>query len=123
MNLFFVTADNRLLTPSLTGTLLPGVTRDSVLTLGKDLGLTPEERPVTVEEWETGVKRGDIREVFACGTAAVVTPVGEVKYAEKSFRIADGEPGKVTMTLRNALLAIQQGTSDDPHGWRHTLCP
>jgi branched-chain amino acid aminotransferase len=123
MNLFFVTSDNQLVTPPLTGTLLPGVTRDSVLTLGRDLGLTVEERTVTVEEWRAGAEAGAIPEVFACGTAAVVTPVGQVKYAGGSFRVADGEPGKLTMTLRSTLLGIQEGTSADPYGWRFPLCP
>jgi len=123
MNLFFVTADNRLVTPSLTGTLLRGVVRESILTLGNALGLTVEERPVSVDEWRTGAERGDITETFACGTAVVVTPVGEAKYAGGSFRIGDGEPGKVTMLLRDALCGIQQGTADDPYGWRCPLHP
>lgn len=122
MNLFFVTSDDRLLTPALTGTLLAGVTRDSILTLGRDLGLKVEERAITVDEWRSGAETGAITEVFACGTAVVVTPVGEVKSADGTFRIADGTPGEVTMTLRESLLAIQQGTADDRYGWRYSLC-
>jgi branched-chain amino acid aminotransferase len=117
MNLYFVLSDGRLVTPELTGTLLPGVTRDSILTLGRDLGLAVEERRISTEEWERGCADGTISEVFACGTAAVVTPVGVVKHPGGSFSVADGEPGAVTMKVREALLGIQQGTAPDPHGW------
>jgi len=117
MNLYFVRADGRLVTPALTGTLLPGVTRDSILTLGRDLGLETEERRISTQEWQEGCADGSITEVFACGTAAVVTPVGEVKHAGGSFTVADGGSGAVTMKIREALLGIQQGTAPDPHGW------
>jgi len=117
MNLYFVFADGRLVTPELTGTLLPGVTRDSILRLGQDLGLDVEERRITTEEWEKGCADATISEVFACGTAAVVTPVGEVKHAGGGYQVADGAPGTVTMKVRDALLGIQQGTAPDPHGW------
>jgi branched-chain amino acid aminotransferase len=121
MNLYFVFADGRLVTPALTGTLLPGVTRDSILALGADMGLDVEERLISTEEWEAGSADGSISEVFACGTAAVVTPVGSVKHARGSFDVADGEPGAVTMKVREALLGIQHGTAPDPHGWMHTI--
>jgi branched-chain amino acid aminotransferase len=117
MNLYFVFSDGRLLTPALTGTLLPGVTRDSILTLGRDLGLDVVEGRISTEEWEAGCADGSISEVFACGTAAVVTPVGQVKHAGGEFTVADGQPGAVTMKVRDALLGIQQGTAPDPHGW------
>jgi len=117
MNLFFVYADGRLVTPGLTGSLLAGVTRDSILRLGADLGLDVEERRITTDQWEDGCAAGSISEVFACGTAAVVTPVGEVKHAGGSFPVADGQPGAVTMKVREALLGIQQGTGPDPYGW------
>jgi branched-chain amino acid aminotransferase len=117
MNLYFVFADGRLLTPSHTGTLHPGVTRDSIQTLGRDLGLDVVEGRISTEEWEKGCADGTISEVFACGTAAVVTPVGEVRHAGGAFPVADGEPGAVTMKVRDALLGIQQGTAPDPHGW------
>jgi branched-chain amino acid aminotransferase len=117
MNLYFVRSDGRLLTPPLTGTLLPGVTRDSILTLGRDLGLEVEEAPISTEEWERGCSDGSISEVFACGTAAVVTPVGEVKHAGGTFAVADAQPGAVTMKIRESLLGIQHGTAPDQHGW------
>jgi branched-chain amino acid aminotransferase len=117
MNLYFVRSDGRLVTPALTGSLLPGVTRDSILALGRDLGLEVEERLISTEEWEEGCADGTITEVFACGTAAVVTPVGQVKHSRGSFTVADGGSGAVTMKIREALLGIQQGTAPDPHGW------
>ncbi len=121
MNLYFVMSDGRLLTPELTGTLLPGVTRDSILTLGADLGLDVRQGRISTEEWAAGCADGTISEVFACGTAAVVTPVGRVKHAEGAFDVADGEPGAVTMKVREALLGIQHGTASDPHGWLHVV--
>ncbi|SFQ37255.1 branched-chain amino acid aminotransferase [Amycolatopsis arida] len=124
MNLFFVFgsgADARLVTPELTGTLLPGVTRDSLLTLAKDFGLPVEERRISTEEWQKAAESGELTEVFACGTAAVITPVGRVKHAEGEFTIAGGEPGEVTLRLRAELTGIQTGTRPDPHGWRHRL--
>ncbi|KWX08704.1 branched-chain amino acid aminotransferase, partial [Carbonactinospora thermoautotrophica] len=114
MNLFFVygSGENaRLLTPALTGTLLPGVTRDSLLTLARDLGYQAEEGRISTDEWRQGNQDGTITEVFACGTAAVITPVGSVKAASGSWTVGDGEPGPVTMRLRKALLDIQRGTA------------
>jgi branched-chain amino acid aminotransferase len=124
MNLCFVYGTGpsaRLLTPSLTGTLLPGVTRDSLLTLARDLGYTAEEGRVTVDDWREGCASGEITEVFACGTAAVITPVGQVKSRHTEWTVADGGPGVVTMELRQALLDIQTGQALDTHGWMYEL--
>lgn len=121
MNLYFVLSDGRLLTPALTGTLLPGVTRDSILTLGGEMGLDVVQGRISTEEWQRGAADGTITEVFACGTAAVVTPVGQVKHAHGEFTIADAQPGAVTMKVREALLGIQHGTAPDPHGWMHPV--
>ncbi len=118
MNLFFVTRDNRLLTPELTGTILEGVTRASILELSKELGLTPEERRIPIEEWKDGAASGEITEVFACGTAAVVTPVGELRWDGGSCDARrDGAVGEVTRTIRERLLDIQYGRAEDTHGW------
>ncbi|HEU0088287.1 MAG TPA: branched-chain amino acid aminotransferase [Pseudonocardiaceae bacterium] len=120
MNLFFVFGEGdqaRLVTPELTGTLLPGITRDSLLTLARDHGLGVEQRRISTEEWEKGVQTGDISEVFACGTAAVITPIGRVVYSGGEFPIGSGEPGPVTSQLRAALTAIQRGAAPDSHGW------
>jgi branched-chain amino acid aminotransferase len=124
MNLFFVLgsgAGARLVTPELSGSLLPGVTRSALLQLGADLGLHVEERRITTEEWEKKAATGEISEVFACGTAAVITPVGHVKHAEGEFTIADGQPGELTMKLREQLTGIQKGTHADAHGWMRRL--
>jgi branched-chain amino acid aminotransferase len=120
MNLFFVFGAEqpaRLMTPGLTGTLLPGITRDSLLVLGSDLGYVTEEGRISVEQWRAGCADGSLTEVFACGTAAVITPVGTVKSAQGSWSVGDGGAGEVSVRLRQALVDIQRGTSPDPHGW------
>jgi branched-chain amino acid aminotransferase len=124
MNLYFVYGsgkDARIVTPALTGTLLPGVTRDSLLTLASEMGYTAEEGKVSTDEWQAGNASGAISEVFACGTAAVITPVGAVKSAHSSWTVGDGGPGEITMQLRERLLGIQTGQVPDTHGWMHRL--
>jgi branched-chain amino acid aminotransferase len=124
MNLFFVFGSGgsaRLVTPELSGSLLPGITRDSLLQLASDAGFAVEERKIDVEEWRKGAATGEITEVFACGTAAVITPVSHVKYGDGEFTIADGQPGEVTMALRDTLTGIQRGTFADTHGWMARL--
>jgi len=124
MNLFFVFGSGgaaRLVTPELSGSLLPGITRNSLLQLATDAGFAVEERKIDVEEWRKGVAAGEITEVFACGTAAVITPVSVVKYGDGEFTVADGEPGEVTMALRDTLTGIQRGTFADTHGWMTRL--
>lgn len=124
MNLFFVFGTGgsaRLVTPELSGSLLPGITRDSLLQLATDAGFAVQERKIDVDEWEKKAAAGEITEVFACGTAAVITPVSRVKSAAGEFTIADGEPGEVTMALRDTLTGIQRGTFADTHGWMARL--
>jgi branched-chain amino acid aminotransferase len=124
MNLFFVLGegnDAELVTPELTGTLLPGITRDSLITLAADLGYRVSERRFSVEEWRQGAADGSISETFACGTAAVITPVGDVKARTGDFVIGDGTPGPISMRLRQALLDIQHGRVADTHGWLHRV--
>ncbi|WP_309112947.1 branched-chain amino acid aminotransferase [Saccharothrix sp.] len=124
MNLFFVLgsgADARIVTPELSGALLPGITRDSLLRLAADLGHAVEERRFSTEEWEKKAESGELTEVFACGTAAVITPVGHVKHAGGQFSTSGGATGEVTMKLRERLTGIQQGTIEDPHGWMTKL--
>jgi branched-chain amino acid aminotransferase len=125
MNLFFVYGtgpDARIMTPALTGTLLPGVTRDSLLTLGRDLGYGVEEGTISADAWRAGCEAGELTEVFACGTAAVITPVGKVKGASVEWVIGDGTPGPVTLRLREELMGIQYGERADLHGWIHKIC-
>jgi branched-chain amino acid aminotransferase len=120
MNLCFVYGSGssaRLLTPALSGTLLPGITRDSLLTLAASAGYEVEEGPISVDVWQSGCASGEITEVFACGTAAVITPVGFVASKEGGWTIGDGTPGPVSMQLRETLTGIQAGTVADTHGW------
>ncbi len=117
MNVFFVYRDGRLVTPEL-GTILDGVTRSSVLVLAKELGLEVEERRVSIDEWRDGVRSGEISEVFACGTAAVITPIGRLVWEDGEVSAPEGE---VTMRLRKQLVDLQYGRADDPHGWMHRL--
>jgi branched-chain amino acid aminotransferase len=129
MNLFFVfgspgpdgTGHVEVVTPELSGTLLPGVTRRSLLALARENGWTATERRISTDEWEKGVESGELTEVFACGTAAVVTPVGSVKHAGGGFPIGDGGSGTVTMKLRESLVALQRGEAPDTHGWMHRI--
>jgi branched-chain amino acid aminotransferase len=124
MNLFFVYGkgkDARVVTPGLTGTLLPGITRDSVLQVAKDLGYKAETVRISVDQWRAGVESGEITEAFACGTAAVITPVGAVKSAVGEWTHGDGTLGEVTMQLRNALTSIQNGSAPDTHNWMFRL--
>lgn len=127
MNLMFVyggpesSAGTTIVTPSLTGSLLAGVTRDSLLQVARDLGYTTEERRITTDEWESDVADGAMTEALACGTAAVLTPVGTVKGARGEFTINDDQPGEVTMKLRETLTGIQHGTVEDRHGWMYRL--
>jgi branched-chain amino acid aminotransferase len=116
MNLCMVTSGGELLTPGL-GTILEGVTRDTVLRLAGAHGLTPVERTVTLDELRSGAADGSILEVFAAGTAAVVTPVTGFKGEDMEFTIGDGTPGAHTLALREHVLDIQYGRAKDEHGW------
>jgi branched-chain amino acid aminotransferase len=119
MNLYFVYRDGRLVTPEL-GTILEGVTRSSIMTLAKERGLDVEERRISIDEWRNGVESGEITEVFACGTAAVITPVGRLVW--DGGELASPDPaGAVTMGIRQALVDIQYGRAEDRHGWMRRL--
>ncbi|TKD52155.1 branched-chain amino acid aminotransferase [Sphingomonas baiyangensis] len=117
MNLFFVFDDGSLATPPLTGTILPGITRDSILTLARDEGLVVREEHYAIDAWEADARSGRLRETFACGTAAVVTPVGRVRGRTHDFAIGNGGPGEITSRLRDRLVAIQRGEAPDTHDW------
>jgi branched-chain amino acid aminotransferase len=125
MNLCFVYGGGdgvpRLVTPELTGSLLPGVTRASLLEIAADMGYEVSEGRVSVEDWRSGNEDGSLTEVFACGTAAVITPVGSVKSTSANWTVADGQPGEITMKLRKALLDIQLGLAPDTRGWMHRI--
>ena len=120
MNLYFVKGSGAaatVLTPKLTGTLLAGITRDSILSVASDLGYKVEETMISVDDWRDGVTSGEITEIFACGTAAVVSPVGIAKSDMGTWVTGDGNPGPITMQIRNTLLGIQHGTVTDTHHW------
>jgi branched-chain amino acid aminotransferase len=117
MNVFLVLDDGRLVTPEISGTILEGVTRDSVITLARELGHEVEERLVDIDEWRKGAADGTVVEAFACGTAAVITPIGVLRWRGGEVRTGDGEPGPVSMKLRKALMDVQYGRVEDTHGW------
>ncbi|MEU3982368.1 branched-chain amino acid aminotransferase [Streptomyces sp. NPDC026672] len=119
-NLFFVHGD-RLVTPELSGTLLAGVTRDSVLTLVAELGHQAEEKRISVEQWRADAESGALTEVFSCGTSSMITPVGCVRSADGDWTIGGGTPGPVTERLRAELTGIQDGSRPDPFGWVHKI--
>ena len=124
MNMFFVYGsgpDARIMTPAATGSLLHGMTRDSLLKLGPDLGIPAYESKISVAEWRTACASGEITEVFACGTAAVITPIGAVRSAEVEWTIGDGSAGPVTNRLRDELVGIQYGRKPDPYGWMRPI--
>ena len=117
MNLFFVFADGTIVTPPLGGTILPGITRDSLIALARDEGLTVREERYSLEQWHNDAESGRLTETMACGTAAVVTAVGKVAGKHGEFTIGGGGPGQLTQKLRRRLVAIQRGDEPDPHGW------
>jgi branched-chain amino acid aminotransferase len=124
MNIFFVYNEGGrpvVVTPKLTGTLLPGVTRRSLLELAKELGFGAEERTITVDEWKDAVATGRMTEAFACGTAAVITPIGVAKSKRGEWTMNGNETGPVAAKLREALLNLQHGVSADTHGWMHRV--
>ena len=125
-NLFFVLRSDdevELVTPDLRGAVLAGITRDSLIQVAEDLGITVVQRRVAGQEWLGGAASGILTEAFGCGTAAVVTPIGTVRHAGGEVTIGGGEPGPVTLQLRDALTAVQRGSAPDTHGWMYPLVP
>jgi branched-chain amino acid aminotransferase len=119
MNLWFVLDDATMVTPELTGTILEGVTRDTITTLAAQFGNDVEERRVDIDEWRKGVDGGHITEVFACGTAAVITPVGTLRWHGGEVTLPADTP--VATALRTALVDLQHGRAPDPHNWLHRV--
>jgi branched-chain amino acid aminotransferase len=117
MNLFFVYKDGHVVTPALDGAILHGITRDSVITLIRDRGIKVEERLISLDEVRAGVNSGEIVEIFACGTAAVITPVGQLKSIHETIGEEDPAPGALTVSLREELTGIQYGKVADRHNW------
>jgi len=119
MNMYFVYDDGHIVTPEI-GTILEGITRSSIIELAGKLGHQVEERKFSIDEWRDGVASGRITEIFACGTAAVVTPVGSLKWAGGEVPSAS-EAGEVTTQVRQALVDIQYGRAEDTFGWMHRI--
>jgi branched-chain amino acid aminotransferase len=117
MNVYLITTDSELITPELSGSILEGVTRDSILELSKEFGLTPVERRVGIPELLDGIRGGTVSELFACGTAAVITPIGELHLRDDVYTVGAGDTGEITSALRKTLLDIQYGRAEDTHGW------
>jgi branched-chain amino acid aminotransferase len=116
MNIF-VKFDDELVTPPLSGSILPGITRDSVLTLTRDMGLNVKERKVSIDEVIEGIASGKVVEMFGCGTAAIIAPVGALWYKENNYTVSDGNTGNLTQHLFDELTGIQSGERQDPYGW------
>jgi branched-chain amino acid aminotransferase len=119
MNMYFVYADGHIVTPE-AGTILEGITRSAIIDLAGKAGHQVEERKFSIDEWREGVASGEITEVFACGTAAVITPVGTLKWAGGEVQ-GSTEAGPLTMQIRQALVDIQYGRADDTFGWMHKV--
>lgn len=120
MNIVFRIKDE-LVTPPLTGSILPGVTRDSVIQLARHWGITVNERPITIEEVVEKVQTGEMKEIFGTGTAAVISPVGMLSYKEKSYQVANGGVGEWAQKLYDEIVGIQYGEREDPFGWVHEV--
>ena len=106
-----------MLTPPLSGTILPGITRESILTLAREDGRVVREERYGIDQWRADVASGRLREAFACGTAAVVAAIGQIKSAQGDFTIGAGAGGPVTAALKAKLVGIQRGDVADTHGW------
>jgi branched-chain amino acid aminotransferase len=119
MNLWFVLDNGTMVTPELTGTILEGVTRDTMKTLAAEHGREVEERRVDIDEWRKGVDSGSITEVFACGTAAVITSVGMLRWHDGEVKMSPETP--VADALRTSLVDLQHGRAADPHHWMHQV--
>ena len=121
MNVFVVNADGSVATPPVSGSILEGVTRSSILRLLTDAGHEVSERQIPLTELRAGLADGSVREVFACGTAAVMTPIGRLASDDFDLTVGDGEAGPVTTRIRAELTDIQYGRATDRHGWLHRL--
>ncbi|WP_298334164.1 branched-chain amino acid aminotransferase [uncultured Erythrobacter sp.] len=117
MNLFFIRRDGSVITPPLTGTILPGITRDSLIAMLREEGLEVREEPYSITQWREEAESGELLETLACGTAAVVTPVGTVASASGEFTIGTGGIGQMAQKMREKLVGVQNGRVEDQHGW------
>lgn len=116
MNIFFL-IDDELVTPNLSGSILPGITRDSVIKLARKWGMNVSERKVSIEEIFKAHAAGSLKEVFGSGTAAVISPVGQIKYGDQIINVGGSEPGPVAVKFYNALTDMQYGKAADTENW------
>ncbi|MHA2004352.1 MAG: branched-chain amino acid aminotransferase [Candidatus Thorarchaeota archaeon] len=116
MNIF-VMFDDELATPPLAGTILPGITRDAVLRIAADWGLNVKERKISIDEVMSGLKDGKVQEIFGCGTAAIIAPVGTLHYKDTPYPVGAGGIGETTQKLYDEIVGIQSGEREDPYGW------
>jgi branched-chain amino acid aminotransferase len=121
MNIFFVFDDGSMVTPPLGGTILPGITRASIIQLARDNGVQVREEPYSIDQWRADAQSGRLRETFACGTAAVLTPIGVVKSRDGNFTIGNGESAERTEKLKAALIDIQRCRAEDRYRWVHRV--
>jgi branched-chain amino acid aminotransferase len=121
MNIFFV-IDDEIITPALNGSILPGITRDSVIALAKHWKMKVSEKKITIDEVMAAYESGKLQEIFGSGTAAVISPVGEMKYGDKVITIGDGKVGPIADKLFNEIQDIQYGKAEDPMGWVEAVC-
>ena len=121
LNIFFVFDDGSLTTPPLSGTILPGITRDSIITLARGEGRNVREERYSIEQWRADAASGRLREAFACGTAAVVSAIGRIRSANGDILIGDGDGGPITAALKAKLVGIQRGDVADALGWVHKI--
>jgi branched-chain amino acid aminotransferase len=117
MNVFFVFDDGSMVTPPLSGTILPGITRDAIITLARKEGRTVREERYSIEQWRADAASGKLREAFACGTAAVISAIGRIKSTKGDIVIGNGDGGLITAALRAKLVGIQRGEAADTEGW------
>ena len=121
MNIFLVFEDGSLQTPPIGGTILPGITRDSLIRLAREEGRTVREEPYALDQLKADVASGRLREAFACGTAAVISPIGQLKTADGPIVIGDGNAGEISLALKRKLVGIQRGDVPDSFGWLHKV--
>ena len=120
MNICFY-LDGKLVTPALRGTILPGVTRDSVLHLVREMGITTDERQISIDEIVDGVSSNTLHEAFGCGTAAVITAIGSIGYRDNLYEINNGVAGELSQKLYHSIVGIQRGEIEDVHGWTRVI--
>jgi branched-chain amino acid aminotransferase len=120
MNVFFVVGD-QVMTPLLTGTILPGITRDSVITLLHDLGFLVAEKRIAIDEVIKAYEDGQLRECFGTGTAATVSHIGRIKYKDRTLELPSSEKRRVGPAVREKLLRVMTGRDPDPHGWVESI--